>query len=75
MGCTLASPDEYDLTVRVRQLCDLMSNYFDHLLLLLVLGGHKHKAIGLIIKLNKIKLAIIMCFFISAVKLLMCTSN
>jgi len=31
MGCTLAPPGEYDLTVRVRRRCGLMSNYFDHL--------------------------------------------
>jgi len=30
--CTLAPPGEYDWTVGVRRLCDLMSNYFDHLL-------------------------------------------
>ena len=30
----LAPPDEYDWTVRVRQRCGLMTNYFDHLLLL-----------------------------------------
>jgi len=37
MGCTLAvAPHgEYDWTVRVRRQCGLMSNYFDHLLLLL----------------------------------------
>jgi len=34
MGCTLAPPGEYVWTVRVRQRCSLMSNYFDHLLLL-----------------------------------------
>jgi len=32
-GCTLAPPGEYDRTVRVRQRCARMSNYFDHLLL------------------------------------------
>jgi len=32
IGCILAAPDEYDKTVRVRRRCDLMSNYFDHLL-------------------------------------------
>jgi len=31
-GCTLAPPSESDWTVRVRQRCGLMSNYFDHLL-------------------------------------------
>jgi len=29
--------DEYDCTIRVRRLCGLISNYFDHLLLLLLL--------------------------------------
>jgi len=33
MGCTLAPPVDYDWTVHVRRRCDLMSNYFDHLLL------------------------------------------
>jgi len=32
MGSTLVPPDEYDWTVHVRQRCDLLSNYFDHLL-------------------------------------------
>ena len=32
-GVTLAPPDEYDWTVRLRRRCDPMSNYFDHLLL------------------------------------------
>jgi len=35
MGCTLASPGKYNWTVRVHWRCGLMSNYFDHLLLLL----------------------------------------
>jgi len=35
IGCTLAPPGEYYWTVRVRQRCGLMSNYFDHLLSLL----------------------------------------
>jgi len=35
MGCTLVPPEEYDWTVHVRRWCGLMSNYFDHLLLLL----------------------------------------
>jgi len=35
MRCTLAPPGEYDWTVHVRWRCGLMSNYFDHLLLLL----------------------------------------
>jgi len=30
-------------------------NYFDHLLLLLFLGAHQHKAAGLKINLSKIK--------------------
>ena len=34
MGCTLAPTGEYDWTVHVRQRCCLMSNYFDHLLML-----------------------------------------
>jgi len=34
MGCTLASPGEYDLNVHVRRRCGLMSNYFDHSLVL-----------------------------------------
>jgi len=29
-GCTLASPGEYDCTVRVRRQCGFISNYFDH---------------------------------------------
>ena len=33
-GCTLAPLDWCDWTVRVRRRCGLMSNYFDHLLLL-----------------------------------------
>jgi len=33
MGCTLAPPDEYCWTVHLRWRCGLMSNYFDHLLL------------------------------------------
>ena len=33
--CTLAPPGQCDWTVRVRRRCGLMSNYFDHLLLLL----------------------------------------
>jgi len=32
---TLAPPGEYDFTVRLRQQCVLMSDYFDYLLLLL----------------------------------------
>ena len=32
MGCTLAPPEEYDWTVHVWRQCNLMSNYFDHLL-------------------------------------------
>jgi len=37
MGCTLVPvpPGEYDRAVHVRRRCGLMSNYFDHLLLLL----------------------------------------
>jgi len=35
MGCTLAPPDEYCWTVCLWRRCSLMSNYFDHLLLLL----------------------------------------
>ena len=35
---TLAPPGEYDFTVRLRQQCVLMSDYFDHLLLLLLLS-------------------------------------
>jgi len=31
---TFAPPGEYDWTVRLRRRCDLMSNYFDHLLTL-----------------------------------------
>jgi len=31
MGCTLALPEEYDWTIRVRRRNGLMSNYFDHL--------------------------------------------
>jgi len=34
MGCTLALPDEYDWTVRVRRRCGLMSNYFDHIIII-----------------------------------------
>jgi len=34
MGCTMAPPEEYDWTVHLRRRCGLMSNYFDHLLLL-----------------------------------------
>jgi len=37
MGSTLAPPDKYDWTVRVWRRCGLMSNYFGHLLLLLLL--------------------------------------
>jgi len=37
MGCTLTPPGEYDWTIDVRWRCGLMSNYFDHLLLLLLL--------------------------------------
>ena len=36
MGCKLAPPGEYNWTVRVWWRCSLMSNYFDHLLLLFV---------------------------------------
>jgi len=36
-GCTLAQPGEYVWTVHVLQLCCLMSNYFDHLLVFPVL--------------------------------------
>jgi len=38
-GCTLAPPSEYDWTqtVHVQRWCGLMSNYFDHLLLLVIL--------------------------------------
>ena len=32
---TLAPPGEYNWTIRLRRWCGLMSNYFDHLLLLL----------------------------------------
>ena len=35
-GCTLAPPGEYDRTVQLRRRCGFMSNYFDHLLLLLL---------------------------------------
>jgi len=34
IGCSLASPGEYDLTVHLRRRCGFMSNYFDHLWLL-----------------------------------------
>jgi len=34
---TLAPPGEYDWTLRLQRQCSLMSNYFDHLLLLLLL--------------------------------------
>jgi len=34
-GCTLAPPGEDDWTVHVRWRCGLVSDYFDHLLLLL----------------------------------------
>jgi len=34
---TLAPPDEYNWTVRLRQWCGLVSNYLDHFLLLLLL--------------------------------------
>ena len=37
-GCTQAPPDEYQWTVHVRRRCDLLLNYFDHLLLLSVFG-------------------------------------
>jgi len=33
-GCKLASPGEYNWTVHVWRQCSLMSNYFDHLLIL-----------------------------------------
>jgi len=33
-ACILAPPEEYDWTVHARRRCGLMSNYFDHLLLL-----------------------------------------
>jgi len=35
MGCTLAPPGNYYWTVRPRRRCRLMSNYFDHLYILL----------------------------------------
>ena len=35
--CILAQPGKYDWTIRVRQRCGLMSNYFDHMLLLLLI--------------------------------------
>jgi len=42
-GCTLAQPGEYDGTFHMQRRCWLISNYFDHLLLLLwppyVIGG------------------------------------
>ena len=43
--CTLAPPGEYHWTVRVRQRCDLLSNYFDHLLFLkvIMLSFKKHE--------------------------------
>ena len=41
LGCTLAPPGECDGTVRVRRRCGLMSNYFDHLLLLLLARPHR----------------------------------
>jgi len=37
VGCTLAPRGEYDCTVRVRRRRGLMSKYFDHLLLFLLL--------------------------------------
>ena len=40
---TLAPPDEYDCTDRVRRRCGLMSNYFDHLLLLRYGGGKMYR--------------------------------
>jgi len=42
MGCTLAPPGEYYWTVRLRRRCGLMSNYFDHLLLLSSLSVLTH---------------------------------
>jgi len=33
-GCTLAPPGEYEWAVHMRRRCGLVSNYFDHLLLL-----------------------------------------
>jgi len=36
MGCTLMPLGEYDSAVRVRRRCGLMSNYFDHLFLVLM---------------------------------------
>jgi len=35
MGCTLAPPGEYDWAIGVWRRCGLMSNYFDHLLVLI----------------------------------------
>jgi len=37
MGCTLAPPGEYDWTVLVWLRCGLMSNYFDHLLRIVIM--------------------------------------
>jgi len=33
-GCTVAPPGKYHWTIRVWRWCGLISNYFDHLLLL-----------------------------------------
>jgi len=33
-GCLFAPPGEYDWTVHVRRRCGLLSNYFNHFLLL-----------------------------------------
>jgi len=35
-GCTLAPSGEYHWTLRVRQRCGLMSNYYDHLFVIAI---------------------------------------
>jgi len=42
IGCTLATPGEYNWTVRVRRQCDHVSNYFDHLLFFHSLHRARH---------------------------------
>jgi len=37
--CTLSPPGEYNRTIRVRWRCGLVSNYFDHIIIIIVSLG------------------------------------
>ena len=56
MGCTLmALLIEYDWTVRVRRRCDLMSNYFDHVLIIMNSCNPQNKVCTVVVVFDKVK--------------------